>query len=277
MKIAVFANAVGASATSAALLIAGQRGIGWPAIAAIMVVSAVLAVTLNVLLRVRARQERMRMRHVAVRAMRASEEEREELARTLSDEAAQTLAGALLHLKAARAIAPDGEEDWLTHARRAIVATMEQLEKGSAALKPSLLELVSTEAAIASMARGACDAEGIRLNAKIGGLGPLSSGRAMALFRITQEAIDNVVEHAHASELRLETGRDGSDAVVVIRDDGAGFEVRTTIRPTGGALGLSTMSELAAYWGGSVRFDSRPGSGTRVEIRLSLETEPIDA
>lgn len=277
MKIALLANAAGASATSAALLIAGQRGIGWPAITAIMIVSAVLAVTLNVLLRVRARQERMRMRHVAVRAMRASEEEREELARTLSDEAAQKLAGALLHLKAARASQAEGDDDRLAPARMAIVATMEQLERRSAALRPSLVDLVSAEAAIASFASTACEAAGLRLSATIEKTGPLASGAGTALFRIAQEAVQNVVEHAHASELRLEIGREGSESVVVVEDDGRGFDARTAFRQPGGALGLTTMTEVAAYWGGSVRIARRPGSGTRVEIRFPVKAEPIHA
>lgn len=277
MKIAVFLNAAGATATSAALLLAGRYASGWPTMAAIVAVSAVLALTLNALLHVRARAERMRLRGVAVRAIRASEEQRQALAHTLSGEAAQSLAGALLHLKAAQGAVDEGGSARIGDARSAIVATMERLERNSAALGPSTLDLLGPEAALVSHARITCERAGLRFHAEAGPLGPLSTGAHTVLFRIAQDAVENVVEHAHASELRLITGHENGMARVVVSDDGGGFDPRAALRQPGGALGLSTMAELAAYWGGDVRIESRRGSGTRIEIRLPTVIASIHA
>lgn len=285
MRLGVLANAAGATATSAALLLAGRYATGWRPIVAILVVSAVLAAALNVTLRLRAQHERTRMRGVALRALRASEQEREEVARALGDEATQLLAGALLNLRAARASRSDRTSasalepgaDQLGNARSAIIATMEHLERGSSAMRSSLMDLLGPEAALLSLARTACEHADLRLRADAGVLGPIPAGARMALFRITQDAIENVVQHAHATELILETGHDGREAIVALEDDGDGFDARRALREPGSALGLSTMSELAAYWGGSVRIRSRVGAGTRVEVRFPLKSMPADA
>ena len=275
MKFAIFANVLGATATCAALLIAGRYASGWGTILAILAVSAILAATLNATLRLRARQERMRLRGVAMRAIHASAAERSELARALGDEAAQTLAGALLHLKAAQG--SNGGDERIGDVRQAIVTTMERLEKGSAALRPSLMSLVGPEAALLSLARAACEDARFRLHARVDALGPLDAGARDALYSIAREAIANAVAHAGATELSLVTGHEGDTALLVVGDDGAGFDTRAAFRRPEGALGLSTMTELAAYWGGDVRIESRIGSGTRVEVRLPLKPAQIDA
>lgn len=277
MKVAVFVNVAGATATSAALLVAGHYASGWPVIVAIVAASAVLALTLNVWLRVRVREDQMRLRGVAVRAIRASEEERQALAHSLSDEAAQALAGALLHLKAARTEAGTAGSDRIGDARSVIVETMERLERNSAALAPSVLELLGPEAALVSLARSACERAGLRFHADAAWLGPLSKPARAAIVRITQDAIENAVEHANATEIRLATGHEDGMARVVVSDDGCGFDSRAVLRRPGGALGLSTMTELAAYWGGQVRIESRTGSGTRIEIRLPMVMTSIHA
>lgn len=88
-------------------------------------------------------------------------------------------------------------------------------------------------------------------------------------FRIVQEAIANVGRHARASTVRV-TGRDEGDAVVlVVADDGVGFDpdrVDTTIRE--GHLGFAAMRERAMLAGAALDVDSRPGAGTRVTARF---------
>ncbi|HUF13944.1 MAG TPA: ATP-binding protein [Longimicrobiales bacterium] len=277
MMRAILANTAGATATAIALVIAARSASDWLELVPILLISAVAAFTLNFVLVVRAQRERTRLRGVALRALRVSDEDRRRRARDVNEEAAQTLASALLHLRAVPPGPSDGGQESIRGVRGAIVATMERLEKGADPLRPALLDMLGAEAALLSMARTACERVGIHLDADMRPLGPLADAPRLALLHIVQEAIDNVVDHAHARVLRLTTCAVDSAAVVIVQDDGRGFSVRHALRSSDHALGLSSMREMAAYWDGSVRIESRSGSGTCVEIRFPLQAELLNA
>jgi two-component system, NarL family, sensor histidine kinase UhpB len=79
------------------------------------------------------------------------------------------------------------------------------------------------------------------------------------LYRIVQESLTNIVKHAAAARVSITLVRKGGSAVVVVEDDGSGFD------PSGlrvGALGLSGMRERVALVGGRLTVESSPGAGT---------------
>src|SRR6185437_2418178 len=87
---------------------------------------------------------------------------------------------------------------------------------------------------------------------------------AMTLFRITQEALTNVMKHAGAASARVTLAADAKSASLAIEDDGRGFDAgaRATSVPNG--LGLLIMEQRLRAVGGSLRVVSSPGAGTRV-------------
>jgi signal transduction histidine kinase len=89
----------------------------------------------------------------------------------------------------------------------------------------------------------------------------------LALFRVTQESINNTVKHARASLVDVQISRDPSCLVVEVKDDGIGFNA-----DNGGSsgLGLSQMRERMAQLRGSLAIHSSPGHGTRVVARIPL-------
>ena len=89
----------------------------------------------------------------------------------------------------------------------------------------------------------------------------------VALFRILQEAVLNVRKHAAARELAIELRRDPEEGklVLVVRDDGRGFDPRAAAR---GHFGLLTMRERAEACGGELEIESDPGRGTRVRVEV---------
>jgi signal transduction histidine kinase len=89
----------------------------------------------------------------------------------------------------------------------------------------------------------------------------------VALFRILQEAVLNVRKHAAAKELAIELRRDGlrDTLVLVVRDDGRGFDPRAAAR---GHFGLLTMRERAEACGGELEIASDPGRGTEVRVAV---------
>lgn len=94
-----------------------------------------------------------------------------------------------------------------------------------------------------------------------------------ALYRISQEALNNIVKHAQTNQavlsLRVENG---SRVILCIEDHGAGFDpAHTQSQP--GHLGLTSMSERVQALGGKLLIDSQPGRGTRLMVELALKQE----
>jgi signal transduction histidine kinase len=89
-----------------------------------------------------------------------------------------------------------------------------------------------------------------------------------ALFRIAQEAVNNAVKHASARrvDIRLTTGE--ARVRLLVGDDGIGFDPAKDIRE--GGLGLTSMRERARGMGGSIRVETSPGDGTRVEVTVPV-------
>jgi signal transduction histidine kinase len=100
--------------------------------------------------------------------------------------------------------------------------------------------------------------------------GPLPPEVQIGLYRITQEALNNVVKHAAATRAQVRFRRHAAGADLRIRDDGRGFDTR---RATPGHLGLSIMRERARDISARLQVSSRVGSGTRIDVRWNETTQ----
>ena len=99
--------------------------------------------------------------------------------------------------------------------------------------------------------------------------GPLKT----IIFRIIQEAMNNIAKHSQASKIRLTLSRKNHRLLLEITDNGRGFKVREalTLDPEGRGLGLASMQERAELFGGSFRIHSREGLGTKIRASWPLE------
>lgn len=104
----------------------------------------------------------------------------------------------------------------------------------------------------------------------------LSSTEEMQMLRIVQEALANIRKHAHAHTVRvLLTCRSGC-YILLVEDDGVGFEGEAREGHPGEHIGLSIMVERARRLGGQLRIESEVGEGTRVELTYVPEVRPRD-
>jgi signal transduction histidine kinase len=96
----------------------------------------------------------------------------------------------------------------------------------------------------------------------------------VALFRIAQEALNNVAKHADAATATITIRRD-TDIILVIEDDGVGFDIETVANAdrASGGVGLAGMQERAALLGGTMTITSTVGHGARLHVQVPL-TEP---
>jgi protein-histidine pros-kinase len=90
---------------------------------------------------------------------------------------------------------------------------------------------------------------------------------AVALFRIAQEALNNVLKHAQAKAVRIDVSATDEELVLDVHDDGRGFDPRAARR---GRWGMTTMRERAEAAGGQLHIDAIPGQGTRIHARVPL-------
>jgi two-component system sensor histidine kinase UhpB len=213
---------------------------------------------------------RQRLRDVAVRALTAAEEERKRIARELHDETAQMLAALLIRVRIVRN-SPDPEalDALLEDMRREIGESLEGIRRFARGLRPPALDELGLGPAIESHARHLTENVGIAIRVEADPLeGVLTPEAELALYRIVQEALSNVVRHAAATRAKVRVARAPRAVHVVVEDDGGGFDVAGVMAGERRGLGLFGMQERAAYLGGRVDIESRPGRGTRVRAEI---------
>jgi signal transduction histidine kinase len=103
-------------------------------------------------------------------------------------------------------------------------------------------------------------------------LGRLSEGMEVALYRIAQESVTNVLRHAEAGRASVVVVHQPDHVTLVVEDDGCGFDP-AAVGGNNGRLGLTGIRERAALLGGACTIQSKPGGGTTVHVRIPLAKE----
>jgi two-component system sensor histidine kinase UhpB len=201
--------------------------------------------------------------------LRAQEEERARIAQDLHDEVNQALTGILLRLQAAGLSAPAGLREELRETQTLATQAMEELLALARQLRPTALDDHGLVPALASQVADFGDRTGIKASFhRDGPIPQLTGDEQLVLYRVTQESLSNIVQHARASKVTVELCCVGR-TVLRVRDDGRGFHVTPGgVPPTRTRLGLSGMRERALLVGGRLAIFSAPGEGTTIELTM---------
>lgn len=197
--------------------------------------------------------------------------ERNRLARELHDTLAHSLSALTVQLEAINSL-------WdvdLPAARRMLGRADETARSGLTEVRRSLQALRATPLeefglalALRELAELTARRGDARLDLAIDDLnGELSLEQEQGIYRIAQEALENVVRHARASRISLRLCRTGEGVSFAVEDDGLGFEARD-YDGSDGHLGIRGMYERALVAGGALQVISAPGSGTQVRLVL---------
>lgn len=213
--------------------------------------------------RVTAELQRSREQLVTTR-----EEERKRLRRDLHDGLGPALATMTLQADTARGLVrndPGEAETLLESLTQQAQTTMKEVRSLIHALRPPVLDDLGLEVAVRSLLTPLNQRDlATRLDVA-DGLPPLSAAVELALYRITQEALNNVVKHAQAHKVSVRLAVDGAHVALEVADDGRGI---ATDRVAG--VGLASMRERAEELGGTCVVESEVGGGTRVVARLPI-------
>jgi signal transduction histidine kinase len=223
-------------------------------------------------------QAHERLRALSRRLLEVQEEERRRLARDLHDDIGQALTALKIQLGS---LERAGDESAL----RARIAecvettqhTLERVRQLSLSLRPPQLDDLGLAAAIRSHLDRQARVAGLAAHFEAReALPEVSAETETACFRVAQEAINNVLRHAHANSVWVRLYHADGRLALSVRDDGAGFDLESARRhgAAGESLGLVGMEERIAVAGGSLELDSAPGKGTAVVAKFPLAPLP---
>jgi two-component system, NarL family, sensor histidine kinase UhpB len=216
------------------------------------------------------RQHQEELRDLAARLISAQETERSRLGRDLHDGFSQKLAMLGIELALLRTKPPASPR--IFQERLAIVCEqVKELAKNlhhiSRAIHPAVLYDLGLWEALRHECSAFAEQHGIQVKSTIRKLqGRISDDVSLCLYRVTQESLWNIRNHAKARKVSVALTGENGDIVLAIEDDGCGF-VRDAVRGKGG-LGLVSMEERVRHVGGRLSIAPRTGGGTRVEARV---------
>lgn len=205
------------------------------------------------------------LRRLSDSVMKNQEKERAALSRELHDELGQTLSALNLDAVWLWENLGEVEPEASTRARRMsqlIESAIEEVRTMATRLRPQVLDDLGLIEALEWFTRDFEQRTGIACRLDVKGDSVFTDSLATAAYRITQEALTNVLRHAGASKTVITLHAGDGHLKLTIKDDGRGFEV-----PDGGgssSLGLAGMRERATLAGGDLKITSLPGKGTKI-------------
>lgn len=210
------------------------------------------------------------LRELTSRRETAREEERKRIARELHDELGQQLTALRMGASTLRLRFGPGNPALTDHVQKLLQLadqTMHVVRRAVASLRPAALDAgiaAGIEWLVAEFSRGAKFEYSLSLPDE----NPLlDEARAIAVFRIAQEALTNIARHAHARHVLVSLGSVGTQCVLEVRDDGCGFD---PVASRARSFGLAGMKERVLMLGGKIEIDSTPGKGTKIEVKLPI-------
>ena len=208
------------------------------------------------------------------RVVAAQEAERQRIARDLHDETGQSLTAIGMGLRGLSSKFNSRNKEALgtLHTLETLTAeSLKELQRLITDLRPSHLDDLGLPAALRWYANRIQEHSPLGIRVDIHGEErELDETMKIAIFRIIQESLNNIIKHAHATHINIYLQFEEKNVRITVRDNGVGFDLdglkhRHTSRPS---LGLAGMEERAALLGGMVCVQSRPGYGTEVEALI---------
>lgn len=219
-------------------------------------------------------EKQAKIAEMSSRVVAAQEEERRRLARDLHDGTAQDLATLLLSLKQLeRKTSMHDVRESLPALRERLGESVEGLRRLARSMRPSVLDDLGLAAAIQSSVAEFERATAPRITLEVGVLDArLPPDAETVLYRVFQEAMLNVVKHAHASNVLVRAGRSPQGFRLAVEDDGVGFDPADPAARERG-IGLFSMAERLALVGGALHVHSVRGQGTAIVAEVPLHEE----
>jgi len=201
--------------------------------------------------------------------------ERNRLARELHDTLAHTLSGLAVNLEAIRILIPQASDEVQEKLQQSLASTRAGLVETRRAMKDlrsKQLEDLGLRFALQKRAREAEQRAGFNLDMNLPDQLPeITPLIEQAVYRIAQEALENIVRHAQADTVRMELKLSGNELILKVSDDGKGLNLSQASENE--HMGLQGMLERAKNVGGRLEINSQPLSGTTITFMVEVSND----
>lgn len=202
------------------------------------------------------------------------EEERKRVSREIHDGPAQDIANLMLKVEICERLLqkdPSQAEEELGELKQQLKQSMQEVRRIIYDLRPLMLEDLGLEAALKkhiSQFQEQCSLE-VDFHSQLLSAYPLNSVLEKTIFRILQEALNNIQKHAQAAKAEVHIKQSLSHVNIVIRDDGCGFDVNEAFNEKRTKnFGLQGIRERVHLLDGQIKIDTAPGKGTGIYIAI---------
>jgi signal transduction histidine kinase len=215
------------------------------------------------------RASRERLQSLSRRLVEIQESERLYISRELHDEAGQILTSMMLDLRLLEkeASQPEVVIKLVAKMEESLNEVLENLHRVAMALRPASLDHLGLIAALRQHVESVGEKHGLTVNFRSGKVEErLPANVETVLYRIVQEALTNIIRHAHASRVDVALTVRDHHLVVIIEDNGIGFNPETASDDQ--HLGLFGMRERTEMIDGELTIESAPGKGTTIMLEV---------
>jgi signal transduction histidine kinase len=210
----------------------------------------------------------------------SQEAEYRRLARHLHDGVGQLLAALAMHLHLAKDLPPPDARPYLEQCLAIAEQAIEQVREMSLDLSPSTLDDLGLPNTLRYYLDRQAQRAGLAVNLVASSAWtPVPREVEAVCFRVTQEALVNVIRHASARQVQVELRQDAEAVHLAIRDNGVGFDPAAVEQGNGPhrKLGLTAMRQRVELLGGSWSIESAVGKGTVIHICLPIDEQLLQA
>ncbi len=213
---------------------------------------------------------RAELKQLSARLLEAQEEERRLISRELHDEVGQALTGVLVEMANLSNLIRNKEESALSkkadQIKRLLEGSISVVRNMALLLRPSMLDDLGLVPALQWQAREASKRSGLWVRVAAEEVSDeLTEDHKTCIYRIVQEALHNIVQHANAKNVRISVTQEADRLLLSIQDDGRGFNP-----PQERGMGLIGMEERVSALGGRLVVESASGAGTLLRVALPL-------
>jgi PAS domain S-box-containing protein len=212
------------------------------------------------------------------RTLSAQEEERRRIARELHDEAGQLLTALLVGLRSLEDVRELAEVKEQGHRLREIAGqAIDEVGRLARGLHPTVLDDHGLGVALSRYVNEYAKSHNIAVDLTLNEneSDDLPSAVQIALYRILQEALTNVARHSGARKASIRFARSGAALEVAVIDDGCGFDAKA-VAVSSHRLGIQSMRERAAMFGGTIRFIPQR-KGTKMVVQVPLADQAVSS
>lgn len=219
-----------------------------------------------------------KLRRLTRQILSAQEEERKNISRELHDEVVQTLVGINVQLSALGRGAADGATRFkanLARTQRLVENSVNEVHRFARNLRPAVLDDLGLIPALHAYSKGLALRKKLKIRlTAFGGVEALPMAKRTVMYRVAQEALTNVVRHAHASLAEIIITAIPGAIRMEISDDGRSFSVESILHSRNNKrLGLIGMQERIEMVGGKLTIFSAPATGTTVRAELPFNLD----